>query len=54
MTAAGDGDGHLIGVADPAGLVAGDRLGLLVAARLAARNGFGVRLDRSPAQAQPR
>ena len=70
MTAAGDGDGHLIEVADrgfgmtdqelawanrrlagdiaadPAGLVAGDRLGLLVAARLAARNGFGVRLDR--------
>ena len=73
VTAAGDGDGHLIEVADrgfgmtdeelawanrrlageiaadPAGLAAGDRLGLLVAARLAARNGFGVRLDRSPA-----
>jgi signal transduction histidine kinase len=72
VTAAGDGDGHLIEVADrgfgmtdqelawanrrlagdiaadPAGLAAGDRLGLLVAARLAARNGFGVRLDRSP------
>jgi hypothetical protein len=72
VTAAGDGDGHLIEVADrgfgmtdqelawanrrlagdiaadPAGLVAGDRLGLLVAARLAARNGFGIRLDRSP------
>jgi hypothetical protein len=63
--AAGDGDGHLIEVADrgfgmtdqelawanrrPAGRAAGDRLGLLVVARLAARNGFGVRLDRSPA-----
>ena len=28
---------------------AGDRLGLQIVARLAARNGFGVRLDRSPA-----
>ena len=28
---------------------AGDRLGLMVAGRLAARNGFGVRLSRSPA-----
>jgi signal transduction histidine kinase len=72
VTAAGDGDGHLIEVADrgfgmtdqeltwanqrlaggggdPAGLAAGDRLGLQIVARLAARNGFGVRLDRSPA-----
>jgi signal transduction histidine kinase len=71
VTAAGDGDGHLIEVADrgfgmtdqelawanqrlggatdPAGLAAGDRLGLQIVARLAARNGFAVRLDRSPA-----
>jgi hypothetical protein len=28
---------------------AGDRLGLTIAGRLAARNGFGVRLSRSPA-----
>jgi signal transduction histidine kinase len=72
VTAAGDGDGHLIEVTDrglgmtgaelawanqrlaggtatdPAGPAAGDRLGLLIVARLAARNGFGVRLDRSP------
>jgi signal transduction histidine kinase len=34
---------------DPAGQAAGDRLGLVVAGRLAARNGFGVRLGRSPA-----
>ena len=34
---------------DPAGQAAGDRLGLAVAGRLAARNGFGVRLGRSPA-----
>jgi signal transduction histidine kinase len=33
----------------PAGQAAGDRLGLIVAGRLAARNGFGVRLGRSPA-----
>jgi hypothetical protein len=69
VTAAGEGDGHLIEVADrgfgmtdqelawanrrlaggsaadPAGRAADDRLGLLVVAR----NGFGVRLDRSPA-----
>jgi hypothetical protein len=32
-----------------AGGVAGDRLGLLIVAHLAARNGFRVRLDRSPA-----
>ena len=31
------------------GAAAGDRLGLAVAGRLAARNGFGVRLGRSPA-----
>jgi signal transduction histidine kinase len=73
VTAAGDGDGHLIEVADrglgmtdqelawanqrlagdtvtdPAGPPAGDRLGLLIVGHLAARNGFGVRLDRSPA-----
>ena len=71
MTAAGDGDGHLIevtdrgfgmtdqelawanqrlaGVAatDPAGLAASDRLGLPIVARLAARDGLGVRLDRA-------
>jgi signal transduction histidine kinase len=35
--------------ADRAGVAAGDRLGLLVVARLAVRNGFGVRLGRSPA-----
>ena len=35
--------------ADPADSAAGDRLGLLIVARLAARNGFGVRLDRAPA-----
>jgi signal transduction histidine kinase len=70
VTAAGDGDGHLIEVADRgfgmtdqelawanqrlAGAAADpalthDRLGLLIVARLAARNGFGVRLDRAPA-----
>jgi hypothetical protein len=32
---------------------AGDRLGLVVVARLAARNGFGVRLGRSPPAASP-
>jgi signal transduction histidine kinase len=37
------GGGH-----DHRGAAAGDRLGLLVAGRLAARNGFGVRLGRSP------
>jgi signal transduction histidine kinase len=36
-------------VRDPGGQAAGDRLGLAVAGRLAARNGFGVRLGRSPA-----
>ena len=35
--------------ADPAGVAAGDRLGLVVVAHLAARNGFGVRLARFPA-----
>jgi signal transduction histidine kinase len=35
--------------ADPAGGAAGDRLGLLIVAGLASRNGFGVRLGRSPA-----
>jgi signal transduction histidine kinase len=73
VTAAGDGDGHLIevtdrglgmtddelawatqrlagnSVADPAGRPAGERLGLLIVAHLAARNGFRARLDRSPA-----
>jgi signal transduction histidine kinase len=73
VTAAGDGDGQLIEVADrglgmtdkelawanqrlaggtgadPAGQAAGDRLGLLIVAHLAARNGFSVRLGRSPA-----
>ena len=34
---------------DPASQAAGDRLGLAIAGRLAARNGFGVRLGRSPA-----
>ena len=34
---------------DPASQAAGDRLGLAVAGRLATRNGFGVRLGRSPA-----
>jgi signal transduction histidine kinase len=34
---------------DPAGLAAGDRLGLLVVAHLARRNGIGVRLAGSPA-----
>jgi signal transduction histidine kinase len=34
---------------DPAGQAAGDRLGLAIAGRLAARNGFAVRLGRSPA-----
>jgi Nitrate and nitrite sensing/Histidine kinase-, DNA gyrase B-, and HSP90-like ATPase len=34
---------------DPASQAAGDRLGLAVAGRLAARNGFAVRLGRSPA-----
>jgi len=34
---------------DPASQAAGDRLGLAVAGRLAARNGFGIRLGRSPA-----
>jgi signal transduction histidine kinase len=37
------------GGAAPAGVAAGDRLGLVVVARLAARNGFGVRLGRSAA-----
>jgi signal transduction histidine kinase len=36
-------------VADPAGLPAGDRLGLPIVAHLAAVHGIGVRLDRSPA-----
>jgi signal transduction histidine kinase len=35
--------------ADPAALAAGDRLGLVVVGRLARRNGFDVRLGRSPA-----
>jgi signal transduction histidine kinase len=35
--------------ADPAAQAAGDRLGLVVVGRLARRNGFDVRLDRSPA-----
>jgi signal transduction histidine kinase len=35
--------------ADPAAVAAGGRLGLIVVARLAARNGFGVRLGRSAA-----
>ncbi|HEY6709751.1 MAG TPA: nitrate- and nitrite sensing domain-containing protein [Actinomycetota bacterium] len=34
---------------DPASQAAGDRLGLAIAGRLAVRNGFGVRLGRSPA-----
>jgi hypothetical protein len=34
--------------ADPAHRAAGDRLGLLVVAHLAARNGVGVRLAASP------
>ena len=34
---------------DPANQAAGDRLGLAIAGRLAVRNGFGVRLGRSPA-----
>jgi signal transduction histidine kinase len=34
---------------DPASQAAGDRLGLAIAGRLAARNGFGARLGRSPA-----
>ncbi|HEX3211601.1 MAG TPA: nitrate- and nitrite sensing domain-containing protein [Actinomycetota bacterium] len=34
---------------DPASQAAGDRLGLAIAGRLAARNGFVVRLGRSPA-----
>jgi signal transduction histidine kinase len=34
---------------DPASQAAGDRLGLAIAGRLAARNGFAVRLGRSPA-----
>ena len=73
VSAAADGDGHLVEVgdrglgmtdqelawanqrlagragADPAGVAAGDRLGLVVVARLAARNGFEVRLGRSAA-----
>jgi K+-sensing histidine kinase KdpD len=36
------------GQADPDAHAASDRLGLVVAGRLAARNGFGVRLGRSP------
>jgi signal transduction histidine kinase len=34
---------------EPASQAAGDRLGLAIAGRLAARNGFVVRLGRSPA-----
>jgi len=34
---------------DPSSQAAGDRLGLTIAGRLAVRNGFGVRLGRSPA-----
>jgi len=34
--------------ADPAAHAAGDRLGLVVVGRLARRNGFEVRLGRSP------
>jgi signal transduction histidine kinase len=34
---------------DPANQAAGDRLGLAIAGRLAARNGYAVRLGRSPA-----
>ena len=73
VSAAADGDGHLVEVADrglgmtdqelawanrrlagdpvadPAGRPAGDRLGLAIVAHLAARNRFGVRLERSPA-----
>jgi signal transduction histidine kinase len=72
VTAAADGDDHVIEVADrglgmtaqelawanqrlaggtaadPAHRAAGDRLGLLVVAHLAARNGVGVRLAASP------
>ena len=42
---------RLVGTAarDPASQAAGDRLGLAIAGRLAARNGFGARLGRSPA-----
>ena len=35
--------------ADPSAHAAGDRLGLVVVGRLARRNGFDVRLGRSPA-----
>jgi signal transduction histidine kinase len=56
-TAARAGAGAAVGTSaaagtipvDPAGHAVGERLGLAVAGRLADRNGFGVRLGRSPA-----